>query len=154
MPSYSIAFKYLPIIVQVQPQGMTVRLLAYVVWPEDIGSRYFGCCELCGGASVNQICLSGTSHDCLIGLESGDFGGQVSGLELVACWTPCIAGCKALSVLMPFCLGQRWLPQDIAHQSFLRNQTGWAGLCPPPVMSFAHDPVFSLLVLYIIDNQC
>ena len=53
------------------------------IWHQDVSSRSFKSCKLQGGASMDQTCLSSTSHRCMIGLRSGEFGGKVNTSPLV-----------------------------------------------------------------------
>ena len=55
------------------------------IWHQDVSSRSFKSCMLQGGASMDWICLSSTSHRCSIGLRSGEFGGQVNTSNLLLC---------------------------------------------------------------------
>jgi len=70
------------------------------IWQQDVSSRSFKSCKLRGGASMDRTCLFSTSHRCLIGFRSGEFGGQH--LKLVVLLKPflnhfCfVAGCIIL----------------------------------------------------------
>ena len=55
------------------------------IWHQDVSSRSFKSCKLQGGASVDLTFLSSTSHRCLIGLRSGEFGGQVNISNSLVC---------------------------------------------------------------------
>lgn len=48
----------------------------------DDGSGSFGSCGLLGGALVDQTC-SGTNCRCSVGMEPGEFGGQIDTLSFL-----------------------------------------------------------------------
>ena len=52
--------------------------VCFGIWHQDVSSRFFKSSKLQGGASVDQTCLSSTSHRSSIRLRSGEFGGQVN----------------------------------------------------------------------------
>ncbi len=59
------------------------------IWNQTISSRSFKSCKLRGGASMDQICWSCTSHRCSIGLRAGKFGGQGNTLNSLSCSSHC-----------------------------------------------------------------
>lgn len=72
------------------------------LWPNEssegvllyLAPRSFKSCKFWGGSSMDQTCLSRTSHRFSISLRSGEFGGQEYTLNSLSCssnnsWTSC-----------------------------------------------------------------
>lgn len=108
-------------------------------WYQDVSNKTFRSCKLRGRTSLGWTCLCSTFHRCLIGLRSGESGGQVNTSNSFL-WKP------------PFLCSRAWKEATAFQQSALPaacllDWTTWAGFTAHTYRELV-QPMTLLLVHY------